>query len=60
MESEEGEHVVRLLNCVDDYLLITREVPWRGQVPRPLTQLLAYNKDPAVQEKARGMLKRFS
>ena len=59
LESEESEHVVRLLNCIDEYLYIRREIPWRSRLPEALKRLLVSNKDPEVQATARKMLERF-
>ncbi len=52
--SEENEHVIRLLNCLEYYLdpASALSLPDRERVPDVLRKLLEVNSEPDVQKKA--------
>lgn len=56
--SEENEHVMRLLNCLDKYLdpYFGYELPYYGEILDALRELLTQNQDGAIQEEAERLL----
>lgn len=56
--SEENEHVLRLLNCLDRYLEPSNryELSCREEVLEALNELIRVNENEEVQEKARKLL----
>lgn len=59
LDSEEGEHVVRLLRCLSDYIVEKRDAVWRDQLPDVLRGLLDSNGDEEVQTAAKEVLERL-
>lgn len=59
--SEENEHVVRMLNCLDKYLDPNYgcELPCRKEVLDALGELLRVNNDKEIQEKAKRLLDKW-
>ena len=57
---EEAEHVLRMLNCLEKYLdqNSSYDLPCRDEVLGALDELLKYNKDEGIQEKAKQLLKK--
>ena len=60
LSSEENEHVLRMLNCLEKYLgpNSSYDLPCRDEVLGALEELLKYNKDEGIQEKAKQLLKK--
>ena len=56
--SEEKEHVLRLLNCLERYLdpEFGKDLPCADEIPDALRELIRCDPDPAVREKAEGLL----
>ena len=56
--SEENEHVMRLLNCLDKYLdpYFGHELPYYGEILDALRELLTQNLDSAIREEAERLL----
>lgn len=59
--SEEKEHVLRLLNCLERYLDpdLGKDLPCADEIPDALRELVRYDPDPAVRERAEGLLERW-
>ena len=59
--SEEKEHVLRLLNCLERYLdpEFGKDLPCADEIPDALRELVRYDPDPAVRERAEGLLERW-